>query len=66
MKAFLLWIYYYRSIRAKHFLIDENGVVKLSGLRSMTSLIQGGTRKKVTLDYVMYGYSCHYCICTLV
>ena len=36
-----------RSIRAKHFLIHEDGVVKLSGLRSMVSMIDGGSRVKV-------------------
>lgn len=36
----------HRSIRAKHFLINDQGVVKLSGLRSVVSLIQGGSRKK--------------------
>ena len=39
----------FRSIRAKHFLINDQGVVKLSGLRSVVSLIQGGSRKKVIL-----------------
>ena len=37
----------YRSIRAKHFLIHEDGVVKLSGLRSITSMIEEGARMKV-------------------
>ena len=46
-----------RSIRAKHFLIDESGVVKLSGLRSMVSLIQGGTRKKVSWCTVSQAYN---------
>lgn len=36
-----------RSVRAKHFLIHEDGVVKLSGLRSLTSMIEEGTRIKV-------------------
>lgn len=38
--------YLHRSIRAKHFLISEDGVVKLSGLRSMISMINEGTRQK--------------------
>ena len=38
--------YLCRSIRAKHFLISEDGVVKLSGLRSMISMINEGTRQK--------------------
>jgi STE20-related kinase adapter protein alpha len=36
----------HRSIRAKHFLIHEDGVVKLSGLRSITSMIEEGARVK--------------------
>ena len=40
-------VHTYRSIRAKHFLIHEDGVVKLSGLRSITSMIEEGARVKV-------------------
>lgn len=36
----------YRSIRAKHFLISEDGSVKLSGLRSMISVISEGARQR--------------------
>ena len=35
-----------RSIRAKHFLISEDGSVKLSGLRSMISVISEGARQR--------------------
>lgn len=45
-----LWIrisFSCRSIRAKHFLIHEDGIVKLSGLRSLVSMIDGGSRMKV-------------------
>ena len=36
-----------RSVRSKHFLIHESGIVKLSGLRSMVSVVDGGARSKV-------------------
>ena len=38
--------YVHRSIRAKHFLIHKDGVVKLSGLRSIASMISEGARIK--------------------
>ena len=41
-----------RSIRAKHFLIHVDGVVKLSGLRSVTSLIEEGARAKVCVRFI--------------
>ena len=41
-----LYVFNCRSIKAKHFLISEDGVVKLSGLRSMISMINEGTRQK--------------------
>jgi len=37
-----------RSVRAKHFLISEDGVVKLSGLRTVVPMIDEGTRLKVS------------------
>lgn len=37
-----------RSVRAKHFLIHEDGVVKLSGLRSVAPMIEEGSRLKVS------------------
>ena len=42
-----------RSVRAKHFLIHEDGIVKLSGLRSVVSMIEDGARVKV-FPFVMY------------
>lgn len=36
----------HRSVRAKHFLIHENGLVKLSGLRSVVSMMKDGSRMK--------------------
>jgi serine/threonine protein kinase len=36
----------HRSVRAKHFLIHEDGIVKLSGLRSVVSMIEDGARVK--------------------
>ncbi|XP_064390900.1 STE20-related kinase adapter protein alpha-like [Halichondria panicea] len=36
----------HRSVRAKHFLIHENGQVKLSGLRSVVSMMKDGSRMK--------------------
>ena len=38
----------YRSVRAKHFLIHEGGVVKLSGLRTVAPMIEEGSRLKVS------------------
>ena len=46
-----------RSVRAKHFLIHEDGVVKLSGLRNLTSMIEEGSRIKVIEVCVMYDIS---------
>lgn len=43
----MAFIFIVRSIRAKHFLIHEDGTVKLSGLRSVVSMIEGGARVKV-------------------
>ena len=40
-------VVFIRSVRAKHFLIHEDGVVKLSGLRSVVSMIEDGARVKV-------------------
>ena len=40
-------LFFIRSVRAKHFLIHEDGVVKLSGLRSVVSMIEDGARVKV-------------------
>lgn len=37
-----------RSVRAKHFLIHEDGMVKLSGLRSVAPMIEEGSRLKVS------------------
>ena len=36
-----------RSVRAKHFLISEDGAVKLSGLRTVVPMIEEGSRLKV-------------------
>lgn len=36
----------HRSVRAKHFLIHEGGIVKLSGIRNLTSTIDNGARKR--------------------
>jgi len=48
----MLWcmvqLFYGRSVRAKHFLISEDGMVKLSGLRTMVSMIEEGSRLKVS------------------
>lgn len=38
--------YVHRSVRAKHFLIHKDGVVKLSGLRSVVPMIEDGSRLK--------------------
>lgn len=37
-----------RSVRAKHFLIHEDGMIKLSGLRSVAPMIEEGSRLKVS------------------
>jgi len=60
------WICIYfscRSIRAKHFLIHEDGIVKLSGLRSLVSMIDGGSRMKVGPATV---FMMQYSTCALV
>lgn len=38
--------YVHRSVRAKHFLIHEHGMVKLSGLRNVAPMIGEGSRLK--------------------
>lgn len=38
----------FRSVRAKHFLIHEDGIVKLSGLRTVVPMIEEGSRLKVS------------------
>ena len=43
----VIFVVYVRSVRAKHFLIHEDGIVKLSGLRSVVCMIEDGARVKV-------------------
>lgn len=38
--------YVHRSIKAKHFLIHEDGMVKLSGIRNAVSMIESGSKMK--------------------
>ena len=42
-----------RSVRAKHFLIHEDGSVKLSGLRSVVPMIEEGSRLKVAVTLLL-------------
>ena len=61
----LMCMFISRSIRAKHFLIHEDGVVKLSGLRSMVSMIDGGSRVKVGEERLLFLYYARTTDCVL-
>jgi len=54
-------------VRAKHFLIHENGQVKLSGLRSVVSMMKDGSRMKVHwLLLMLYHLHCFHSPCMAI